>query len=187
MDPTKMLEADHRQVEEMLGRVKQTEGPERAKLVDQMAAALLAHMVLEERIVYPALLEVTGNEAVEEALNEHQVAKTALDDLIALSPDEPGLGAALDALEAAITHHVKDEETEVFPKMRADGAQELTEIATPFMQKRIELDMDMPAEGLAQAFSKDELAAEAKLAGIDDFATMKKEELADALSRRMAS
>ena len=184
MDPTKLLEADHRQAEGLLERIKKTEGSERRKLVDEMAAALVAHMVLEERVVYPAMLDITGAEAVEEALNEHQATKTALDDLIALSPDEPGLGAAL---EAALQHHVKDEETEVFPKMRSDGKQQLTEIATPFMQKRMELDMDTPATGLASAFSKDELAAEAKLAGIDHFSSMKKDELAEALSQRMAS
>jgi hypothetical protein len=62
----------------------------------------------------------------------------------------------------------------------------LDEIATPFMAKRLELGMPMPAEALAKASSKEELVAEAQNAGIDGAADMKKDELAEALSSAMA-
>jgi len=106
---------------------------------------------------------------------------------VTLSPDEPGVGAAIDTLEAAIKHHVKDEEDEFFPTLRRDGAEALKNMATPFMHKRVELGMEMPAEALANAMSKQELVAEAKSAGIDNVASMKKEELAEALAQKMAS
>jgi hemerythrin-like domain-containing protein len=35
-----------------------------------------------------------------------------------LSPNEPGFDGALEMLEAGISHHVKEEEEEVFPKFR---------------------------------------------------------------------
>jgi iron-sulfur cluster repair protein YtfE (RIC family) len=187
MDATKMLEADHREAEELIAKIKNTEGPQRKQLVDKLASALQAHMTLEERVLYPSSKSVVGAEEVEEAENEHKIAKDALRDLVALSPDEPGVGAAIDMLAAAITHHVKDEEKEFFPKLRHDGEEVLRNIATPFMQTRAELGMPMPADALASAMSKTELVEEAKHAGIEHVSSMKKDELAEALARKMAS
>lgn len=187
MDPTKMLEADHRQVEELFTQIKEAKGADRAKLVDQLATALLAHMELEERVVYPKIAMVIGTESVQEAENEHRLARDALKDVIAMSPDEPGIGAAIDALEAGIAHHVEDEESEVFPKLRSDGTRQLEEMATPFMEKRMELDMDLSAATLETCFTKDELVEEAKHAGIEHVSSMKKHDLAEALAQRMAS
>ena len=146
MDPTKMLEADHRMAEQLLARIKKSDGKERADLIDELATALLAHMELEERVVYPKIAMVVGTEEVQEADNEHQLAKKTLKDVLAMSPDEPGIGAAIDALEAGVAHHIKDEEDEVFPKLRSDGARQLDEMATAFMHKREELEMDAPAD-----------------------------------------
>ena len=138
-----MLEADHREAEDLIAKIKKTEGPQRKPLVEKLKTALEAHMALEEQVLYPSSKSVVGDEEVEEANNEHKIAKDALRDLVALSPDEPGVGAAIDMLEAAIKHHVKDEETEFFPKLRAEGADVLQKIEKPFMQKREELGMEM--------------------------------------------
>ena len=129
---------------------------------------------------------VTGEEPVQEGETEHELARKALKDVQALAPDEPGFGAALDALIAGITHHVDEEENDVFPKLRSDGEKVLADMATPFMAKRLALGMPMPADALAKASSKDELVAEAENAGIDGASDMKKEELAEALSEAMA-
>jgi iron-sulfur cluster repair protein YtfE (RIC family) len=187
MDVTKMLEADHRAAEQLLKQIKKSEGKERAQLVDELAAALLAHMELEERVLYPKIAVVVGTEEVQEANNEHHLARQALQDVVGMSPDEPGIGAAIDALEAGVAHHIKDEEEDVFPKLRTDGKRQLDEMATPFMQKRMELEMDLSAQTLESSFSKDELAEEAKLAGVDNTSSMKKHDLAEALARKMAS
>ena len=187
MDPTKILEADHREAEKLLAQIKQTEGQQRGKLVETLATALRAHMQLEEQVLYPQSKSVVGDEEVEEATNEHKIAKDALADLVTLSPDEPGVGAAVEMLAAALAHHIKDEETEFFPQLRRDGADALAAMATPFMHKRVELGMDMPAQALADAMTKDELVAEAQSAGIEHVASMNKDELAEALAGKMAS
>jgi iron-sulfur cluster repair protein YtfE (RIC family) len=146
MDPTRILEADHREAEDLIAKIKKAEGQERKPLVDKLKTALEAHMAVEEQILYPSSKSVVGDEEVEEATNEHKIAKDALRDLVALSPDEPGIGAAIDMLEAAIKHHVKDEEDEFFPKLRSEGAEMLQTIEEPFLQKRSELGMETPAE-----------------------------------------
>jgi hemerythrin superfamily protein len=186
MDVTKILEADHRQVEDLFRRIERAEGDERQPLIDELTRALRGHMELEEKVVYPAMEPVTGREPVEEGNQEHELARKGLVDVVDLAPDDPGFGAALDSVKAGIEHHVKEEEGEVFPKLRKEGAATLEEMATPFMQKRLELGLPMEADALAAAATKDELAAEATQAGIDVTSAMTKQDLAEALAAKMS-
>ena len=184
MDPTKLLEADHRTVEDLFARIEKAEGDDRAPFIDELATALRAHMELEETTVYPKMTPATGDEAVEEGNTEHELARKALQDMLDLAPDEPGFGAALEAVKAGITHHVEEEEGEVFPQLRKDS-ELLQAIATPFMQKRLEVGLPMDADALAAASTKDELAAEAASAGIDVDGSMTKADIAGALAEHM--
>lgn len=176
-----MLEADHRLVEDLIARIKEADPSERQALVDELTTNVVAHMELEEAVVYPAMQPVTGAEAVEEGNKEHELARTALEQVRELAPDEPGFMAAVDTFEAAISHHVEDEEEEVFPELRRDGADALAAMATPFMQQRVELGMPMDPAALSAASTKDELVAEAEHAGVEGARSMTKEELAEAL------
>jgi hypothetical protein len=185
MDPTKLLEADHRQVEALFEAIETSEGDDRMPLIEELTTSLKAHMQLEEQVVYPAMAPATGEEAVEEGGKEHELARKSLQDMVDLAPDEPGFGAAMEATKAGIAHHVEEEEGEIFPKLRRDGSV-LQRIATPFMQTRLELGLPMDAAALAAASTKDELLDEARSAGIDGAASMTKDELADALAATMA-
>lgn len=186
MDPTKLLEADHRQVEALFEAIDKAEGDDRLPLVEELKTSLLAHMKLEEQILYPAMAPATGEESVEEGNKEHELARTSLTDMVDLAPDDPGFGAAMEATKAGIEHHVEEEEGEIFPKLRKDAAI-LEEIATPFMKTRLELGLPMEADALAAASTKDELLEEAKNAGIEGAASMTKDELADALASAMSA
>ncbi len=185
MDPTKLLEADHRQVEELFDRIQKAEGSGRTPLIGELRTALEAHMQLEEEVVYPAVKPVTGQDAVQEAQTEHELARRALGEMLELAPDEPGFEAALETTKAAIDHHVQDEEGEVFPTLRRDGERVLGELATPFMRRRLEVGLPVEPDALAAASTKDELLEEAGSAGVEGAASMTKDELANALSARM--
>lgn len=185
MDVTKILETDHRTVEDLLDRIEDAEADERGPLIDELSASLRAHMELEEDALYPTMAPVTGQEEVQEAETEHELAREGLEHVLELGPDEPGFGAALDALKAGIEHHVKDEEDGAFPKLRKDGASVLVDLAPAFMQKRIELGLPTGADVLAASFTKDELTAEADAAGVDGAASKTKSELAKALIAKM--
>ena len=186
MDVTKVLEADHRQVEELFEKIDKANGDERTPMIDELVTALRGHMQLEEQALYPRIAGVVGDEAVQEADNEHDLARNGIDQMLALAPDEPGFGAALESVKAGIEHHVEEEEDEMFPKLRRDGSNVLDEIATPFMHTRSELGLPMPAAAIAAASTKDELLAEASSAQIKGASSMTKDQLAEALAAAMS-
>jgi hemerythrin superfamily protein len=185
VDITRLLEADHRQVEDLFSKIPKAEGDARQPLVDQLSTALRKHMELEEQVLYPAMKGVTGEEAVEEANTEHELGRKILADVEALAPDEPGFGAALEACRAGIDHHVQEEEHEVFPKLRKQG-RVLEQVATPFMQQRSALGLPTTADALGAASSKEELLAEARSADIEGASTMTKPQLAEALAAKLS-
>jgi hemerythrin superfamily protein len=185
MDVTRILEKDHRLVEELFDKIEQADGDERMPLIDELTTSLRGHMALEESIVYPAMEPVTGHEDVEEGNAEHELARKGLEDVIRLAPDDPGFGAALDAVKAGIKHHVDEEENDIFPKLRSDGKSVLHEMATPFMKKRTELGLPITPDALAAASNKDELLDEARNAGVDGASSMTKDELAKTLVATM--
>jgi len=186
VDVTKVLEADHRQVEDLFAKIEKADGAARQPFIDELATSLKGHMELEEQVVYPMMQPVTGKDDVVEGTTEHELARKALADVVRLAPDELGFGAALEALKAGIAHHVEEEEGEVFPKLRKDGSSVLEKMATPFIKKRLELGMPMSADALAAASSKDELLAEANSAGVEGASSMTKAQLADALAEVMS-
>jgi len=182
MDVTRMLEADHRMVEGLFAQIEETQGDERAALVDELAEALKAHMQLEESVVYPAMAPITGEDKVEAGVTEHELAKKALADLVAQTPDGPGFGAALDAVKAGIEHHVKEEEEEIFPQLRRDGMDVIEQMAEPVQSTRKQLGMKVNTVALSVGATKEQMVEEAQGLDIDGAASMNKDQLAEALA-----
>lgn len=177
-----MLEADHRMVEGLFSQIQEAKGEQRMSLVNELAEALQAHMEVEEEVVYPRIEPVTGQESVTEGETEHDLARRTLAEMIALAPEEPGFEAALDALKAAIDHHVEDEEQKMFPQLRRDGAEVIEALREPFLAKRTELAMTVNTDALVDGATKDQLVEEAAGLDIDGAASMNKDELAKALA-----
>jgi hemerythrin superfamily protein len=136
-DPIAQLKEDHREVETLLKTLAASKpGSRRRSTVEKVERKLALHMQIEERLVYPLIPAVLGDEAAEEANVEHGLARTGLGELKRLQ-DEPGFGAAVDMLTAGIKHHVKEEEHEVFPKLKANlDRTQLSELGEAVLQER---------------------------------------------------
>jgi hemerythrin-like domain-containing protein len=119
-DPIAILKRDHREAEAMLKELAASKKPSatRRKTTAKLVTALSRHMEVEEKLVYPLVDEYVGHEEEHEAENEHKLAREGLATIEELV-DEPGFGAAVAMLTAGIKHHVKEEETELFPKLKA--------------------------------------------------------------------
>ncbi len=118
-DPIAILKKDHREAEALFKRLKETKSPSarRRQTLDKLEAALTLHMQIEEKVLYPAVKELLGEEPVTEADTEHTLGRDGLRKMRQFV-DQPGFGAACEMTLAGIKHHVKEEETEMFPKFK---------------------------------------------------------------------
>jgi iron-sulfur cluster repair protein YtfE (RIC family) len=183
VDPTKLLEADHRKVEDLFDRIASADEQARPPLIAELATSLRAHMQLEEEVLYPAMERVTGSEVVQEGTTEHELARKVLQEMLDLAPGQPGFEGALETVKAGVAHHVEDEEGEVFPKLRKQGQDVLSSVKDRVLQMRAELGLPSDPAAIANASTKDELVEDAKAAGIEGISSMSKEQLAEALVR----
>jgi hemerythrin superfamily protein len=134
MDAITLLKNDHKTVEKLFktfekagDRATQT----KAKTVAQIIEELSVHAAIEEQIFYPAVRrQVAGTEdQILESLEEHHIVKWVLSELEDMDADDERFDAKVTVLIENVRHHVKEEETELFPQVRAAlGRKLLTEI-----------------------------------------------------------
>lgn len=119
-DPITILKQDHREAVAMLKQLADSKPTaSRRKTTDRLVAALRLHMEIEEQLVYPLVAKLVGKDEEHEAEIEHGLARDGLAKMGELV-DESGFGAAVAMVTAGIKHHVKEEETEIFPKLKAE-------------------------------------------------------------------
>ena len=176
-DPFSMLESDHRQVEQLLRQLDESEeGPERERLVGQLTAALSVHMEFEEAHIYPLTREVLDEETAEEANTEHELARDGVGKLSQLT-SEPGFGAAVAMMDGGIKHHAKEEEGEVFPAMRRNlDRQQQSDLCRQLVQTK--RDAGLLADSLEYA-TKDDLVDLATDLNLEVKSSMTKAEVSD--------
>jgi hemerythrin superfamily protein len=125
-DAIALLTADHREVSDMFDQFEQLGDramTSKEKLKDKICKALIAHTTIEEEIFYPAVRGQIeeGEDMVDEAVVEHAAAKDLIKQLQEMQPDDELYDAKVKVLSEQIEHHVKEEEKEMFPKVRKSG------------------------------------------------------------------
>ncbi|MQA88090.1 MAG: hemerythrin domain-containing protein [Streptosporangiales bacterium] len=122
-DIIQMLTEDHREVEQIFGQLEKTpesNHEERRRLIDQAIIELVRHSVAEEEYLYPAARRYIpdGDEIVDHELSEHHQAEQTMKKLERNDPSEPQFNQLLLELMREIREHVRDEENELFPRLR---------------------------------------------------------------------
>ncbi len=122
-DALDMLKADHADVDAMFKEYEAIEDTRRDKakavLVEQICAALTIHATIEEEIFYPAVRkDAESNALVNEAAVEHQTLKDIIGRLRSATASAPLYDAGVKVLCEYVSHHVKEEEDELFPRIR---------------------------------------------------------------------
>ena len=124
-DALQLLMAEHREVKALFQQYQKLadaagKGDERMLLASQICVALTLHTQVEEEILYPAARAVLtkDEDIVDEAYVEHAGAKTLVSQLKTMTSDQPMFDAKVKVLGEYIDHHVREEETEFFPKLR---------------------------------------------------------------------
>jgi hemerythrin superfamily protein len=117
-----LLEADHREVEQLFKKFEEAEGKsaQQAALASQIGQALSIHAELEEVLLYPRVFSLTKGEErdqVCEATVEHGTLRGLIADMNGKDPSDPMVKARVIVLKEYVQHHVREEENELFPQL----------------------------------------------------------------------
>ena len=119
-DAIALLRADHRKVSELYTQYEATRSAAKKKaLVATICLELSVHARVEEEIFYPAVKAALKDK---ELVPEAQVGHASLKELIAQVKDKEPDGEMFDAkikvMSEYTKHHVKEEQNEMFPKVK---------------------------------------------------------------------
>ena len=125
LDAIELLTDDHEKVKGLFEEFDALSGDdssleEKGAIVQQICQELIVHTAIEEEIFYPAArAAIDDDDLLDEAIVEHASAKDLIEQLQAMTPDDDQYDAKVKVLKEYIEHHVKEEEEEMFPKIRA--------------------------------------------------------------------
>jgi hemerythrin superfamily protein len=121
-DVVDILTSDHRDMLELISQIETApDATQRRDLADALTAEIMRHAVAEEMFVYPAVEEhmPNGSEEVEHDKQEHDQIVQILKRLEDVDASDATFMELVRELEAQLSHHANDEETDQFPQLRA--------------------------------------------------------------------
>ncbi len=146
MDAIEMLEKQHHEVEAKFKKFKglgESATKTKRTLVDEISDALTMHATIEEKHFYPAVKAKRTEDILLESLEEHLGIKRLLADLLTLDAADETFDAKVTVLEEQVDHHVKEERTDLFPKVKKlFDKEELTRIAQTMQQTMTRLEAE---------------------------------------------
>ena len=141
-DATALLKADHQRVADLFEEFESAKsGKSKMSIVAQICTELTVHAQIEEEIFYPAVkAALKDQKMVPEATVEHAAVKNLIAEVQGKEPYGEMYDAKVKVMGEFVKHHVKEEEKEMFPKVR-------------------KTDLDLKALGDKMATRKEELMA----------------------------
>ena len=143
-EATAMLRADHKLVSELFAEFESARSSKRKQhLAMEICKELTVHAQIEEEIFYPAVKEaLKDKELVPEAAVEHATLKNLIAEIEEMDVDTEMWEARVKVLGEYVKHHVKEEQNEMFPKVKSSDL-DLTELGAMMMQRKQELMKDI--------------------------------------------
>jgi hemerythrin superfamily protein len=126
-DALDLLEADHRAVEQLFDafeRADKSDLERKTTLVQRACELLSIHSIVEEELLYPAARDALGKDHkidVDEAFVEHYLVKSLIEKFATMKAGDTGFDATVKVLKENVSHHVEEEESELFPEIRKAG------------------------------------------------------------------
>ena len=120
-DAVALLKADHREVDGLLEQFEKARSDRKESIARRICTALTVHARIEEELLYPAArnaLDPDDMDIVDEADVEHASIKQLVADVESSSPSDALYDAKVKVIGEYVKHHVKEEERELFPKLR---------------------------------------------------------------------
>ena len=132
------LRTEHEMTKAIFDKIEATDDSQtmvRTHLLSKLKYALSKHAIEEEMVIYPALRQ-HGEEGHADELNaDHGYVKTYLFELENMPRDDPKWLARVRDFRAMIEEHMREEENDVFPRLRARLSDEENTKLTSAMNK----------------------------------------------------
>ncbi len=151
-DAIELLKRDHDEVESLFDEYEahreRGSSHEKGAIVANICTALSVHATIEEEIFYPRVRQASAElgDLLNEAAVEHQSLKDIISRLEVAPITDPLYDAGVRVLSEYVKHHVKEEETELFPKVRRSNL-DLAALGQAMKSRKAELEgiaVDLP-------------------------------------------
>jgi len=146
-DAIVLLKTDHAAVKKLFESEKKltkTDGKKKEAIFNQIKAALEVHATVEEEIFYPAVKAARAEnvkDEVREAYEEHKQIKTLLAQIAGVTAADETYDMKIKVLREDVEHHVKEEETEMFPDAKKFlGEKRLMELGAQLEARKQQLE-----------------------------------------------
>lgn len=132
------LKAEHDLTLKVFDALEATTGAnttKRATLLMNLKHMLAKHALEEENVIYPALREAGEIEAADELNRDHGYVKQYLYELSEMPKDSPLWIGKLRKFRSDIEQHMREEESDLFPKLKSLISDEKSKELTSLMNK----------------------------------------------------
>lgn len=149
VDAINMLKQDHRNVEKLFqGWQRATNADLQFGICQEICSELEMHTAIEEQCFYPGIRSLAGLEdMIDESYQEHGQVKQLCGEIRAMSAGQAQLRSMMTELKQAVEHHVKEEESELFPKVRETCDQQwLLGVGQAMQQQKSQMQAQAPTE-----------------------------------------
>jgi iron-sulfur cluster repair protein YtfE (RIC family) len=133
-----VLKAEHDATIMIFDKIAQTDETQLTKrkmLLMQLKHALDKHAHEEENVVYPAMRENGLTEEADQLNHDHGYVKQYLFELTEMLPSDPAWLPKVDEFRERLEEHVREEENELFPKLKDQLGDEGNAHVTAAMNK----------------------------------------------------
>jgi hemerythrin superfamily protein len=145
-----VLHADHERVADLLARFDKlkSNGAQKHHLVERICDELEIHARVEEELFYPSARGlIHDDDMMDEAGVEHDSIKALIEKLRHMKPGEGKYDATVTVLGEYVKHHVREEEQEMFPKVRGANI-DLVALGRAIKTRKRQLKGESDAQGL---------------------------------------
>ena len=122
MDGLSLLKEDHDKAKEAIRKIEGTNDratKEREELFQALVGDLAVHERIEEAIFYPALEDQPKTkDLILESYVEHDVVDTLTDEISTIEAGDEKWLPTFKVFKENLEHHIKEEEEELFPKVK---------------------------------------------------------------------
>lgn len=141
MNAIDLLEKQHEEVEELFEDFEgagEKARKTKERLCREISDALAIHAEIEEKIFYPESKQENTEAILRESVEEHLAMKRTLADLIESDVDDAQFDARMKVLREQVEHHVEEERSELFPKVKKNCSKDELEDMGARMQQMAE-------------------------------------------------